>query len=143
MTILRRLVTSVQSITKRGGLTPDESKLTRDLVVGISQTGSCHLSATARVLHESCPPPKTEKRLSEGLAAPDSGLDELPRAYLRSVAPVYPCPSLRRRCSQATRRSCAAISHRRAATCTRENSRQWNCPPGWSTPGSRWTSLMT
>lgn len=66
-------------------------------MLGISQTQSVLLSETARVINElegssGEDDPKglirTEQRLSKGLAKTKSGLDELPQAWLRFVAPT-------------------------------------------------------
>jgi hypothetical protein len=78
-------------------LTRGEAKLVSDLVVGISQTQRVLLSETARVINEiegssEDDDPKalirTEQRLSKGLAKTQSGLDELPQAWLTFVAPT-------------------------------------------------------
>ena len=105
MSILKRLQGFVQRITKLvGELTHGEAKLASDLVIGISQTQSVLLSETARVINEiegssEDDDPKalirTEHRLSKGLAKTQSGLDELPQAWLTFVAPTLPLPSNR------------------------------------------------
>jgi hypothetical protein len=98
MSILKRLREFVQRMTKLAGdLTPGEAKLTSDLVIGISQTQSVLLSETARVINEieatsdeedAKALMRTEQRLSKGLAKTQSGLDELPHAWLTFVAPT-------------------------------------------------------
>jgi hypothetical protein len=80
-----------------GDLTHGEAKLASDLVIGISQAQSVLLSESARVINEiegssDDDDPKalirTEQRLSKGLAKRQSGLDELPQAWLKFVAPT-------------------------------------------------------
>ena len=98
MNIMKRLREFVQRMTKlAGGLTPGEAKLTSDIVVGISQTQSVLLSETARVINEiegtsddddAKALIRTEQRLSKGLAKTQSGLDELPQAWLKFAAPT-------------------------------------------------------
>jgi hypothetical protein len=98
MRIMKRLQGFVQRITKLAGdLTHGEAKLASDLVVGISQTQSVLLSETARVINETEGSSeaddakaliRTEQRLSKGLAKTQSGLDELPQAWLKFVAPT-------------------------------------------------------
>jgi hypothetical protein len=98
MRIMKRLQGFVQRITKLAGdLTHGEAKLASDLVVGISQTQSVLLSETARVINETEGSTeaddakaliRTEQRLSKGLAKTQSGLDELPQAWLKFVAPT-------------------------------------------------------
>lgn len=98
MSILKRLQGFVQRLTKlAGNLTDGEAKLTSDLVTGISQTQSVLLSESARVLNEidglsNDDEPhaliRTEQRLSKGLAKRESGLDELPQAWLKFVTPT-------------------------------------------------------
>jgi hypothetical protein len=95
---MKRLRGFVQRITKLASdLTHGEAKLASDLVLGISQTQSVLLSETARVINElegssGEDDPKglirTEQRLSKGLAKTKSGLDELPQAWLRFIAPT-------------------------------------------------------
>jgi hypothetical protein len=96
MSILKRVRGFVQRLVKRaGGLTNGEAKLASDLVVGISQTQSVLLSESARVINEiegraeeDDALIRTEQRLSKGLAKLQSGLDELPRAWLTLAAPT-------------------------------------------------------
>jgi uncharacterized membrane protein len=87
-TTLRRLKRSVQKVAKVAGLDPAETKLATDVVVGISERGSCHLSEIGRALDEPGPLIATERRLSEGLSDPDSNLDAMRVGWLRSVAPI-------------------------------------------------------
>jgi hypothetical protein len=86
MTILRRVENHVQKITKRAGMSPKGSRLTRDMVVGISKTGRSHLAGAARLYGKAFR--NAEKRLSEDLAAEESDLDDLPEGYLKTIAPV-------------------------------------------------------
>ena len=98
MSIMKRLRGFVQRMTKLAvDLTRGEAKLASDLVLGISQTQSVLLSETARVINEiegssEDDDPKallrTEQRLSKGLAKTQSGLDDLPQAWLTFVAPT-------------------------------------------------------
>lgn len=98
MSIMKRLQGFVQRLTKlAGGLTHGEAKLASDLVVGISQAQSVLLSESARVINEiegssddddTKALIRTEQRLSKGLAKLQSGLDELPQAWLTFVAPT-------------------------------------------------------
>src|SRR5271156_2648787 len=98
MVILKRLQGFVQRLTKlAGNLTDGDAKLASDLVVGISQAQSVRLSDTARVVNKiegrsNDDEPKalirTEQRLSKGLAKTQSGLDELPQAWLTLAAPA-------------------------------------------------------
>jgi len=98
MSILKRVQGFVQRLVKRaGGLTDGEAKLASDLTVGISQSQSVLLSESARVVNElegradednTKALIRTEQRLSKGLAKPNSGLDELPRAWLTLAAPT-------------------------------------------------------
>ncbi len=87
-TTLRRLRKSVQKVAKRAGLSPAETKLATDVVRGISARGSCHLSEIGRALNEPWELIETERRLSEGLAEPESGLDGLRIGWLREAAQV-------------------------------------------------------
>jgi hypothetical protein len=96
MGILKQLQGFVQRLTNLAGdLTDGEAKLASDLVVGISQAQSVLLSDTARVTNEieglsNAEDPKalirTEQRLSKGLAKTQSGLDDLPQAWLTLAA---------------------------------------------------------
>ena len=98
MSILKRVQGLVQRLVKRaGGLTNGEAKLASDLVVGISQSQSLLLSESARVINEiegrteeddAKALIRTEQRLSKGLAKLQSGLDELPQAWLTLAAPT-------------------------------------------------------
>lgn len=85
-TTIRRIEKSVQKIAKTAGIPAKEAELAADIVVGISRTGSCHLSQIARALDEDSPLIVTERRLSEALADDESDLDELQHGYLREVA---------------------------------------------------------
>jgi hypothetical protein len=85
-------------VTKLAGeLTRGEAKLASDLVVGISQAQNVLLSDSARAINKieglsNKDDPnaliRTEQRLSKGLAKTQSGLDELPQAWLKFVAPT-------------------------------------------------------
>lgn len=88
MNTLRRLQQFVKKIASTAGMTAPEAQLADDIVVGISKTGSCHLSQIGRALKEDRPLIDTERRLSEELSKPDSGLDDMRDAYVREVAPV-------------------------------------------------------
>jgi len=90
MKIVKRVQSFVQQVADRAGLDDRESRLARDIVVGISQAQSVLLSEIGRVIDRGKDVPliRTEQRLSKGLRKETSKLDGLPRAYLRSVAPV-------------------------------------------------------
>jgi hypothetical protein len=85
---IRRIRESVQKIAHRAGLTPAQARLSADVVVGICQTGSCHLSEIGRALREPGAPAVTEHRLSEGLARPRFADAALAEAYLEQVLPA-------------------------------------------------------
>ena len=82
----RRTRESVQKIAKQAGLTPAQRRLAADIVQGISQSESCHLSEIGRALGENVPLKVTEHRLSEGLARPSFASEALADAYLEHVA---------------------------------------------------------
>ncbi len=69
-TTIRRIRKSVQKIGADAGLTPAQVELSADIVQGICQTSSCHLSDIARTLGEDERLIVTEQRLSEGLTRP-------------------------------------------------------------------------
>ena len=71
-------------------MTPKETELTQDIVRGISEKGTTHLSDIARAVDKGRDVPliRTEQRLSKGLRATDSGLDRMARSYLQEVASV-------------------------------------------------------
>jgi hypothetical protein len=83
---IRRIRKSVQKITARAEFTEVQRHLAADVVQGISQTGTSHLSEIARALHEDEELITTERRLSEGLARPSIDLEALADAYLQEVA---------------------------------------------------------
>jgi len=83
---IRRIRKSVQKITARAEFTEAQSRLAADVVQGISQTGSSHLSAIARVTGEDEELITTERRLSEGLARPSLDDEALADSYLQQVA---------------------------------------------------------
>ena len=85
---IRRMRESVQKIAKRAGLTRAQRRLAADIVRGISQSESCHLSQIGRALGQSVPLKATEHRLSEGLARPSFSEAALAEAYLDVVAPT-------------------------------------------------------
>jgi len=82
---IRRIGKSVQKIAKSAGIPAKDAALAADVITGISQKGSCHLSEIARALDEDAPLIKTERRLSEGLSDDGSELDELQTGYLHEV----------------------------------------------------------
>jgi len=98
MSILKRLQGFVHRVTNLVvELTHGEAKLASDLVIGISQSQSVLLSEAARVINESEGSSsnddakaliRTEQRLSKGLAKMQSGLDQLPQAWLTLAAPT-------------------------------------------------------
>src|SRR6476469_8822753 len=88
MPIVTRVRRSVQRLTRRARLPANEALLAEEVVRGISETKSCHLSQIARACRDHVPLLETERRLSEQLALKGSNLDILPRAWLRHVAPV-------------------------------------------------------
>jgi len=75
-------------LAKWAGLSPAETKLATDVVRGVSARGSCHLSEIGRALDEPCELIETERRLSEGLSDPKSGLDAMRIGWLREVTPT-------------------------------------------------------
>ena len=83
---IRRIRNSVQKITERAGFTEAQRELAADVVQGISQTSTSHLSEIARALDEDEKLITTERRLSEGLARPSIDLEALADAYLQRVA---------------------------------------------------------
>lgn len=85
---IRRIRQSVQKLAARVALSKAETGLAADVVQGITQSGSCHLSEIGRALDEDEPIAATEHRLSEGMARKRSKLDALGLAYLGTVAPV-------------------------------------------------------
>jgi hypothetical protein len=85
---IRRTREFVQKIANRAGLTPAQTRLAADIVQGICQAESCHLSEIGRALGETVPLKVTEQRLSEGLARPTFAGDALAEAYLEKVAPA-------------------------------------------------------
>lgn len=85
---IRRTRKFAHKIAQRAGLTPAQTRLTADIVQGISQRGSCHLSEMGRALGERVPLKVTEQRLSEGLARPSFCEEALAEAYLDVVAPA-------------------------------------------------------
>jgi hypothetical protein len=87
-TTIRRIRKSVQKIVARAGLTPAQEDLFADVVQGICQTSSCHLSEIARALGENERLIVTEQRLSDGLARPSLDDDSVLDAYLHLVAPA-------------------------------------------------------
>jgi hypothetical protein len=82
---IRRIRKSVQKIAQEAGLTPAQTRLAADLVQGICQSESCHLSEIGRALREPVALAATEHRLSEGLARPRFAEQELIDAYLEHV----------------------------------------------------------
>src|SRR5258708_15647366 len=86
---VRRLESSVQKLALMANLSASEAALATDIVVGITTTGSCHLSAIARVRgpHDE-PLIQMERQLSEGLAEEESAIDELRYAWLATAAGI-------------------------------------------------------
>lgn len=85
---IRRIRKSVHKIAVRAGLTSAQAKLSADIVQGICQTSSCHLSDIARALREDERLIVTEQRLSDGLGRPTMDDESVLDAYLSLVAPA-------------------------------------------------------
>lgn len=83
---IRRIRRSVQKIGVAAGLGSIQRALVADVVVGISKSGSCHVSEIGRALNEKAKLMDTERRLSVGLAAPDDQTELMRLAYLDTVA---------------------------------------------------------
>src|SRR5258708_32809049 len=108
---VRRLESSVQKLALMANLSASEAALATDIVVGITTTGSCHLSAIARVRgpHDE-PLIQMERQLSEGLAEEESAIDELRYAWLATAAGERRTQAL-----SSGRGRCSAYAHTRAA----------------------------
>ena len=90
MTMVRRLERHVQHVADRADMNAKDTALAKDLVLGISESGSVRLSKISNVIDKGKDVPliRTEQRLSKGLRAKESGLDNAQLGYLREVAPV-------------------------------------------------------
>ena len=85
---IRRIRKFVHKMTIAAGLGSKQRDVAADVVVGICRSGSCHLSKIGRALCERVPLIRTERRLSEGMAAPDDETELMRLAYLDEIAPA-------------------------------------------------------
>jgi hypothetical protein len=85
-TTVRRIRKFVQKIAQKSGMNSAEARLAQDCVLGICKTGSCKVSDIARTLSSNKDLREVVRPLYDGLADPDSNLDQLRRDWLREVA---------------------------------------------------------
>jgi len=84
----RQIGKFVQKIAKSAVLDPDESKIARDCIVGISKTGSCKVSEIVRSKNGKKPLREETQPVYEGLARKTSRLERLREAWLHTVSKV-------------------------------------------------------
>ena len=87
-TTVRQLRRYVQKIAKKAGLSPEETKLGVDCVVGICQSGSCHVSEIVRALKHPKPFREETREFYDQLADPKAEFEGLRDAWLEVVAPT-------------------------------------------------------
>lgn len=87
-TTFRRIGMFVQKLAKIATLSDEETGLTVDVVVGISETGSCKVSEIARAKGGEGDLRELTQPVYKGLAQKTSKLDRLREAWLRMVAGV-------------------------------------------------------
>lgn len=87
-TIVRQIRRSVQKIAKKVGLSQEETTLATDVVVGISKSGSCHVSEIVRALKHRKPFREETREFYDQLADPKSELENMRDGWLRMVAPT-------------------------------------------------------
>ena len=87
-TTVRQIRRYVQKIAKKAGLSPEETKLAVECVVGICKSGSCHVSEIVRALKHQKPFRKETREFYDQLADPKAELESLRDAWLEIVAPV-------------------------------------------------------
>jgi len=87
-TTVRQLRRYVQKIAKKAGLSPEETKLAFDCVVGICKSGSCHVSEIVRALKHAKPFREETREFYDGLADPKADFETLRDAWLEMVAPA-------------------------------------------------------
>ena len=87
-TTFRRIRSFVQKLAKMGSLSGEESLLAKDLVVGISKTGSCKISNIARTKNMSGSLREIARPIYDGLADCHSKIERLRKAWLSSGHPI-------------------------------------------------------
>ena len=84
----RRIRTFVQKLAKIAALSNEECALAKDVITGISVTGSCKVSDIARVTGAAGTLRELTQPFYRGLSKITSKLDRLREAWVRFVAPV-------------------------------------------------------
>ncbi|MCP4602421.1 MAG: hypothetical protein GY847_18215, partial [Proteobacteria bacterium] len=74
-TTVRQIRRSVQKIAKKAGLTPEETSLTADCVIGICKTGSCKVSDIVRALKNQLPFREETREFYDQLSDPKAGFE--------------------------------------------------------------------
>ena len=87
-TTVRQMRRYVQKIAKKAGLPQEEAKLAADCVVGISKSGSCHVSEIVRALKHTKPFREETREFYDGLADHRAQFENMRDAWLEMVAPT-------------------------------------------------------
>ncbi len=87
-TTVRQIRRSVQKIAKKAQLTPEETKLAADCVVGICKSGSCKISDIVRALKNAKPFREETREFYDQLFDPKAGFEGMRDGWLEMIAPA-------------------------------------------------------
>ncbi|MCP4679316.1 MAG: hypothetical protein GY854_28275 [Deltaproteobacteria bacterium] len=87
-TTVRQIRRYVQKIAKKAGLTPEETSLVIDCIIGICKTGSCKVSDIVRALKNQLPFREETRELYDQLSDPKAGFEGMTDAWLDLIAPA-------------------------------------------------------
>ena len=87
-TTVRQLRRYVQKIAKKAGMSPDETKIVTDCVVGICKSGSCKVSDIVRALRRKIPFREETRTFYDYLSDPKAESEKMRDAWLATVAPA-------------------------------------------------------
>ncbi len=87
-TTVRQIPRYVQKIAKKAGLHLGETRLVKDRILGICQSGSCKVSDIVRALNGRGPFRGETRAVYDGLSRKHSGIDRLRNCWIELVAPT-------------------------------------------------------
>lgn len=85
---VRQMRRYVQKIAKKAGMSPDETKIIADCIIGICKSGSCKVSDIVRALRNSIPFREETRAFYDYLSDPKAEAEKMRDAWLATVAPT-------------------------------------------------------
>lgn len=85
-TTVRQIRRYVQKNAKKAGLSPEETKILADCIVGICKSGSCKVSDIVRALHHRIPFREETRTFYDYLLDPKAEAEKMRDVWLAMVA---------------------------------------------------------